>query len=130
MYGFSKKISLMLGNDTVIVEKLKGNDGYFITIPDDDLTRDSNESPKDHCPTLEVELCHSLLRDKVQIIMPPDCSSEDFSEVLAKNLDNVLPILIYCFTGCRLSETVSILTILFLYLLMFGFLEYPRNSNY
>lgn len=106
-YGCTTRIRLALGDDIEIVEKLKGNERIWVTIPDEDLTRDSNESPKDHCPTLEVQLSHSLLAENVNIVVPPDCDVDDLPEVIDKHLDRYFPILVYCFTGNQLNETVS-----------------------
>lgn len=97
---------LALGEEFEIVEKLKANEGPWETIPVEDLQRDSKESPKDHCATLEVELCHSILRERVNIIIPPDCSIEDLADVLSKNLKDILPILIYSISDRTITDTV------------------------
>lgn len=71
----------------------------------EDLIRRDNEFPLDHCPTIEVELCNSVLRENVVIVVTPDCPMEHLGDMLVKQLDNVLPILIYVISGEILTDT-------------------------
>lgn len=73
-------------------------------IPIEDLVRQDNEFPLDICPTVEVELCNSVLRENVVIMVTPDSSIEHLGDILVKQLDNVLPILIYVISGESLTE--------------------------
>lgn len=105
IYGLSKSIRLTLNQDIEIVEKLQAHEKSWITIPEADLQRSDNESLLDHCPSLEVELSHSILKENVNIMVPPDCSIEQLSEILYKYMDNVLPIVVYAISEGILSDS-------------------------
>lgn len=107
IYGLSKSIRLTLNQDIEIVEKLQAHEKSWITIPEADLQRSDNESLLDHCPSLEVELSHSILKENVNIMVAPDCSIEQLSEILYKYMDNVLPIVVYAISEGILSDSVS-----------------------
>lgn len=111
MYGHKKTIRLTLGHEFEIVERLKAHEEPWITIPEEDLQRDENECPLDHCPSLEVSLNHPVLKDNLQILIPPDCSSEQLPGIL-KNVENILPVIIYAITEELLNDKVRELTVL------------------
>ncbi|KAJ8986249.1 hypothetical protein NQ317_009955 [Molorchus minor] len=95
IYGQTKNIRLTLGHEIEIVEQLKAHEKPWVTIPVEDLLRGDEESLLDHCPSLEVELCNSILRENVEIVVPADCEVDELSEILNKNMNNVLPLVIY-----------------------------------
>ncbi|KAJ8926827.1 hypothetical protein NQ314_020677 [Rhamnusium bicolor] len=95
MYGDSKNVRLTLGHEIEIVEKLKAHEEAWMTIPEEDLQRRDDECLLDHCPSLEVELCHLILKENVQIMVPADCEVDELTEILNKHTNNVLPIVIY-----------------------------------
>lgn len=123
MYGSKKSVRLTLGLEYEIVENLIAHEEAWVTIPEKDLRREETESPIDHCPSLEIHLNNSLLRDNIQILIPPDCSPDQIPRVL-KSIGNVLPVIIYSITEELLSDRVSSFTLLlFMYVLMFCLLE-------
>lgn len=105
MYGHQKSIRLTLGHEFEIVETLQAHKEQWVTIPEEDLQRDENECPLDHCPSLEVSLNHPILKDNLQILIPPDCLSEQIPEIL-KNVENILPVIIYAITDELLNDKV------------------------
>lgn len=105
MYGHKKSIRLTLGHEFEIVENLKAHTEQWTTIPEEDLQRDENECPLDHCPSLEVYLNHPILKDNLQILIPPDCLSEQIPGIL-KNVENILPVIMYAITDELLNDKV------------------------
>ncbi|RZB40626.1 dual serine/threonine and tyrosine protein kinase-like [Asbolus verrucosus] len=99
-YGLSKNICLTWGHEYEIVEKLKAHEKPWITIPEEDLQRTD-----DHCASLEVELCHLLLKDNVNIMVPPDCHPDHLQEILNKHMNNILPVIIYAIFEDILSDS-------------------------
>lgn len=119
MYGLKKSVRLTLGLEFEIVENLIAHEEAWVTIPEKDLRREESECPIDHCPSLEIHLNNALLRDNIQILVPPDCLPEQIPRVL-KSMGNVLPVIIYSITEELLSDIVSrFVFLLFLYVLMF-----------
>lgn len=107
IYGHSKNIRLTLGHDIEIVEKLKAHEKPWITIPEEDLQRNDDESLLDHCPAVEVDLNHSILKENVKIMVPADCEADELTEVLSKHVDNILPVVIYAVYEDILNDAVS-----------------------
>lgn len=105
-YGHTKEIRLCLGEEFEIVEKLKAYEKPWITVPESDIIRTAQEAPIDHLPVLDIKLNAPILKDKVNLIIPPDCSSDTLSEVLIKSLDNVLPVIVYIINDESLSDEV------------------------
>ncbi|XP_018566514.1 dual serine/threonine and tyrosine protein kinase-like isoform X2 [Anoplophora glabripennis] len=105
IYGHSKNIRLTLGHDIEIVEKLKAHEKPWITIPEEDLQRNDEESLLDHCPAVEVDLNHSILKENVKIMVPADCEVEELTEALSKYVHNILPIVIYSVYEEVLNDT-------------------------
>lgn len=106
MYGHSKNIRLTLGHDIEIVEQLKAHEKPWITIPEEDLRRNDDESLLDHCPAVEVDLNHSILKENMKIMVPADCEVEELTEALSKYVNNILPIVIYSVYEEVLNDTV------------------------
>ncbi|KAF2887681.1 hypothetical protein ILUMI_18492 [Ignelater luminosus] len=103
-YGHTKEIRLTLGQEYEIVEKLKAHERPWTTVPESDILRSDQESPAEHCPALEIKLNSSFLKDKVNMLVPPDCPWEHLSEVITKCLDNILPVIIYVVSDETLSD--------------------------
>ncbi|XP_060515912.1 dual serine/threonine and tyrosine protein kinase-like isoform X4 [Cylas formicarius] len=103
-YGPAKSIHLTLGNEIEIVENLKAHEKPWVTVPVEDLQRGDDENLLDHCPSLEVQLKHPLLKEKLKIMVPPDCPSNQFNELALKCVD-ILPAIIYAVTEETLSDT-------------------------
>lgn len=104
--GQHKHIRLTLGADFEIVEDLRAHEAPFTVIPESDLRRGKHESPADHCSTLEVELSSSrLLKENIQVLIPPDCHVDELREVLCRYGDGILPILVYAVTNDTFSDT-------------------------
>lgn len=96
-----------MGHDIEIVEQLKAHERNWVTLPEEDLQRNDEECLLDHCPSLEVELNHAMLKENVKIMVPPDCQPEQLPEVLGKHMENTLPVIIYTISNDLLSEIVS-----------------------
>lgn len=82
-------------------------DHSWHVVPEQDLHRLENEIPLEHCPSLEVELYHPLLKDNVQIIIPPDCSPEELLDISTKGLDKIWPVIIYVIVDAKLTDEVG-----------------------
>lgn len=106
-YGQSKTVCLTLGCEFEIVESLKSHQEAWNTIPEDDLQRSIHECPLDHCPSVEVTICHPFLRENLQIFIPPDSLPEHIPAIL-KNVENILPVIIYAVTEETLNDTVCV----------------------
>ncbi|XP_019866384.1 dual serine/threonine and tyrosine protein kinase-like isoform X2 [Aethina tumida] len=104
IHGHIKNIRLTLGHDIEIVEQLKAHERNWVTLPEEDLQRNDEECLLDHCPSLEVELNHAVLKENVKIMVPPDCQPEQLPEVLGKHMENTLPVIIYTISNDLLSE--------------------------
>lgn len=105
-YGLTKTVRLTLGCEFEIVESLKAHQEPWVTMPEADLQRSVHECPLDHCPSVEITMCHPFLRENLQFFIPPDCLPEQIPGVL-KNMENVLSVIIYAITEETLSDTVS-----------------------
>lgn len=113
MHGLTKRIRLTLADEYEFLEQLKAYEQPWNIIPDQDLQRLENEVPLEHCPSLEVELCHPFLKENVQIIIPPDCAPTDLADVLTKGVEKIWPVIIYVIVDGVLNENVSVKTIIF-----------------
>ncbi|XP_064215585.1 dual serine/threonine and tyrosine protein kinase isoform X1 [Tribolium castaneum] len=100
-YGHSKNIRLTWGDEYEIVEKLKAHEKPWVTIPEEDLQRIGD----DLCASLEVEICHTLLKDNANIMVPPDCQPDQVHEILNKHMKSVLPVIIYAVSEDILSDS-------------------------
>lgn len=96
-----------MGSEFEIVEKLRAHEEPWITLPEEDIQRGQTESPSDHCLTVEAEINNGFLQNNVHILLPPDCSTEELGDILTKNLDNILPCILYCICSDVLSDNVS-----------------------
>ncbi|XP_022915171.1 dual serine/threonine and tyrosine protein kinase-like isoform X2 [Onthophagus taurus] len=104
-YGIRKSLRLTLGSEYEIVDSLKSLQQPWTGIAEDDLKRDNSESPTDHCPTIEVEIPAEILKENINIYIPPDCGSDELQKVLSKQLDSIYPIFIYAVTENALTES-------------------------
>lgn len=107
MYGQSKAIRYVLHDDIEIVDKLEANEKPWTTIPDVDLQRKEHECVFDHCPSLEIDLPHVILKENVNVMVPPDCVVDKLSDMLNKYLDDILPIVVYMLSDDVLTDSVS-----------------------
>ncbi|XP_043285538.1 dual serine/threonine and tyrosine protein kinase-like isoform X2 [Venturia canescens] len=99
-YGHTNHVSLTLGLEYEVLERVRANEKSWSTLPVEDLTRSENEDI--HCPMiLEVKLDKSLLKDGVQIFVLPDM---DAVRLLSKGNLNILPIFLYALSEYPLSE--------------------------
>lgn len=96
-----------MGSDIEIVEGLEAHKVSWTTVPVEDLRRNKSESVVHHCPSIEIELCTPLLKDNISIAIPPDCDVPQLCELLNKQSNDILPIVIYCISETVLSESVS-----------------------
>lgn len=62
----------------------------------------------------EVEINNLFLRNNVNILLPPDCSSDELSDILTKNLESSLPFILYSICSDVLSDTVCLFDIFIL----------------
>lgn len=99
-YGNTNHISLTLGLEYEVVERLQGNEKSWNTLSIEDLTRSGNEDV--NCPTvLEVKLDQALLKDGVQIFIAPNNGAV---KILAKGTLGILPIFLYALGEQPLNE--------------------------
>lgn len=106
MYGSKKNVRLTLGDEYEILEKLKSHDHQWITIPEEDIQLSDQECQTQHCPSLEVELCNSLLKENVVIMVPPDCQPEEYPDILFRHTEKIVPVIIYAVSEDALSDYV------------------------
>lgn len=104
LHGITKRIRLTLADEYEFVENYGVQDHSWHVVPEQDLHRLENEIPLEHCPSLEVELYHPLLKDNVQIIIPPDCSPEELLDISTKGLDKIWPVIIYVIVDAKLTD--------------------------
>lgn len=102
-YGHLKNIRLTWGHEYEIVERLKAHDKPWNTIPEDDL-----QNNDDLCASLEVELCHVMLKENVNIMVPPDCHPDFLKDILNKHTSNILPVIIYAVSEDLLDDIVCL----------------------
>jgi hypothetical protein len=64
----------------------------------------------DHATILDIEICHPLFKDNVQLLVPPDCDgfhSAAFREILSKGVEKVLPVFLYAVGEDSLTDQVG-----------------------
>lgn len=99
-YGHANHVSLTLGLDYEVLERVRANEKPWSTLPIEDLTRSGNEDL--NCPTiLEVKLDRSILKDGVQIFVVPDIGAV---KLMSKGNLSILPIFLYALSDHALSE--------------------------
>lgn len=99
-HGHTNHVTLTLGLEYEIVERLQANEKAWSTLPVEDLTKSGSEDIVG--PTvLEVRLDTSVLKDGVQIFVVP---SNRAIKVLAKGTLGILPIFLYALGEQPLSE--------------------------
>ncbi|KAK2583040.1 hypothetical protein KPH14_009078 [Odynerus spinipes] len=99
-HGHTNHVSLTLGLEYEVVERLQANEKPWSTLPVEDLTKSGTEDVI--CPTvLEVKLDTSILKDGVQIFVVPNNGAV---KILAKGTLGILPIFLYALGEQPLSE--------------------------
>uniref|UniRef100_A0A0C9QGB0 Dual serine/threonine and tyrosine protein kinase n=1 Tax=Fopius arisanus TaxID=64838 RepID=A0A0C9QGB0_9HYME len=99
-YGFTNHVSLTLGLEYEVVDRVQANETIWNTLPEEDLKRSDNDDP--NCPTiLEVKLDKAVLKDNVQIFVVPDAAAV---KTLAKGALGILPIFLYALSDHPLTE--------------------------
>ena len=64
----------------------------------------------DHSTILDIEICHPLFKDNVQLLVPPDfdgLQSSAFKDVLSKGLKKVMPLFLYAVGEECLTDQVG-----------------------
>jgi len=64
----------------------------------------------DHSTILDIEICHPLFKDNVQLLVPPDfdgLQSAAFKDVLSKGLKKVIPLFLYAVGEECLTDQVG-----------------------
>lgn len=64
----------------------------------------------DYSTIVDIEICHPLFKDNVQLLVPPDFDglhSGAFREVLSKGLEKVLPVFLYAVGEESLTDQVG-----------------------
>ncbi|XP_031335377.1 dual serine/threonine and tyrosine protein kinase-like isoform X2 [Photinus pyralis] len=106
-YGHTKEIRLTLMHEYEILDNLQAHQRPWVTVPESDLKRTEQESTADSCQALEIKLNSAFLKDKVNILVPPDYPSECLSDTL-KDLIHILPVIIYVvdesLNDCHIQE--------------------------
>lgn len=88
------------------MEVLESDGRPWMVVPEMDLSRSPGDCP-DLSTVLEIEIPHQALRDKVQIVVPPDLQEpDDIQRVLQKGLET-LPVILYSVTSDMLTDNVS-----------------------
>lgn len=98
---------MTLDNEYEIVEELKANRQPWDIVPEQDLQRRENEMLIDHCPTIEIELNHPLLKERFQIIIPPDYHYDYLKNLLEKSMEKILPVILYILEDKLLEEVIK-----------------------
>lgn len=102
-YGQENHVSVTLGLEYEVVDRVEACEKPWKTLPVEDLNRSGTEDP--NCPTvLEVQLDRSVLKDGVQIFVVPDIAA---IKILAKGAMGVLPIFLYALSDYPLTELNS-----------------------
>ncbi|GFG37564.1 hypothetical protein Cfor_12407, partial [Coptotermes formosanus] len=114
LYGLSSHIAVTLSSDFEVVEDLQSHDKAWTVVPEEDLKRSEAEEKDmaDHSTILDIEICHPLFKDNVQLLVPPDFDglhSAAFKDILSKGLKKVLPLFLYavgeeCLTDQNIHE--------------------------
>jgi hypothetical protein len=64
----------------------------------------------DYSTLVDIEICHPLFKDSVQLLVPPDFDglhSAAFREILSKGLEKVLPVFLYAVGEESLTDQVG-----------------------
>ncbi|VEN57692.1 unnamed protein product [Callosobruchus maculatus] len=104
-YGTSRNLRLTLHREIEIVEKLHAHDTPWVMVPEADIQRRDDENLLDHCPWLDIELPQAILKENVNIVVPPDVEIVQLSEMMSKCLDNILPIVVYAISEEIVTDT-------------------------
>ncbi|XP_069697228.1 dual serine/threonine and tyrosine protein kinase-like [Periplaneta americana] len=109
LYGLSSNISVTLSLDFDSVGDINSPEKPCTVIPEEDLKRSETDSEglADLSTILDIEICHPLLKDSVQLIIPPDCDdlhSAAFREVISKGMEKVLPLFLYAIGEDSLTD--------------------------
>ncbi|XP_023714334.1 dual serine/threonine and tyrosine protein kinase isoform X3 [Cryptotermes secundus] len=100
LYGLSSHVAVTLSSDFEVVEDLHSHDKAWTVVSEEDLKRSEAEEKDmaDYSTIVDIEICHPLFKDNVQLLVPPDFDglhSGAFREVLSKGLEKVLPVFLY-----------------------------------
>ncbi|KDR15870.1 Dual serine/threonine and tyrosine protein kinase, partial [Zootermopsis nevadensis] len=100
LYGLSSHIAVTRSSDFEVVDDLQAHDKAWTIVPEEDLRRSEAEEKDmaEHSTILDIEICHPLFKDNVQLLVPPDFDthhSPTFREILSKGMENVLPVFLY-----------------------------------
>ncbi|XP_011348062.1 dual serine/threonine and tyrosine protein kinase isoform X2 [Ooceraea biroi] len=99
-YGHTNHVSLTLGLEYEVVERLQANEQTWSTLPIEDLAMSLSEDI--NCPTvLEVKLDQAVLKEGVQIFVVPN---DGVVKILAKGSLGILPIFLYALGEQPLTE--------------------------
>lgn len=110
-HGHNLSVSLQLPDDYDLVDNLESYKGPWKTIPRKDLEINDNEigDPALGLAVLEVNLNHVLLRHGARVIVSPSSPNCDIRNVYLDCVQEVSPILIYCYEDEVLPEKVKYL---------------------
>lgn len=105
-HGHNLSVSLQLPDDYDLVDNLESYKGPWKTIPRKDLEINDNEvgDPALGLAVLEVNLNHVLLRHGARVIVSPSSPNCDIRKVYTDCVQEVSPILIYCYEDEVLPE--------------------------
>jgi receptor-interacting serine/threonine-protein kinase 5 len=99
-YGQTNHVTLTLGLEYEVVERLQANEQPWSTLPIEDLTKSISEDI--NCPTvLEVKLDQAILKEGLQIFVVPN---DGVVNILAKGSLGILPIFLYALGEQPLTE--------------------------
>ncbi|XP_063980139.1 dual serine/threonine and tyrosine protein kinase-like [Diachasmimorpha longicaudata] len=99
-YGPTKHVSLTLGLEYEVVDRVQANEITWKVLPEEDLIKSGNEDS--NCPTiLDVKLNRPVLKDNVQIFVVPDITAV---KTLAKGTLGILPIFLYALSDHPLTD--------------------------
>ncbi|CAH1783636.1 unnamed protein product, partial [Owenia fusiformis] len=103
-YGDKATKSLVAGS-YVFVDNLASFNKPWRTIPTEDLIviEDSQQDSATLSATLEVQICHPLLKEGATVYMGPTNMSDNLADLCAKIRDDSIPIIIYALDQEQLS---------------------------
>lgn len=107
-HGHNLSVSLQLPDDYDLVDNLESYKGPWKTIPRRDIEINDNEIGDTALgqAVLEVNLNHVLLRHGARVIVSPSAVNCDIRKVYTDCVEEVSPILIYCYEDEVLPEKV------------------------
>ncbi|XP_048743808.1 dual serine/threonine and tyrosine protein kinase-like isoform X2 [Ostrea edulis] len=105
-HGHNLSVSLQLPDDYDLVDNLESYKGPWKTIPRKDLEINDNEIGDTalSLALLEVNLNHVLLRHGARVIVSPSAPHCDIRKVYADCVEEVSPIILYCYEDEILPE--------------------------